>query len=78
MLPSSDNVLSWYRTEVNIQAIPFQAGQLDFVSYARQIELLKPANLALLGGLLSIKQFSFSATDNPEDAYKKSVYYRHS
>jgi len=53
---------------LNIQAIPFQAGQLDFVSYARQVELLKPANLALLGGLLSIKRFSFSATENSEDA----------
>lgn len=54
--------------QLNIQAIPFQAGRLDLISYDRQIQLLKPADLDFLGGLLSIKQFSFAATKNHDDA----------
>jgi len=53
---------------LKIQSIPFQAGQLDFISADNQIKLLKPTNLAVLGGFLSINHFSFSTTENNTDA----------
>ncbi|NOR81784.1 MAG: C4-dicarboxylate ABC transporter [Methyloprofundus sp.] len=54
--------------QLNVYAIPFQAGQLDFISFDKQLKLLHPANLAVLGGLLSVNNFSFSAAEEDDDA----------
>lgn len=54
--------------QLNIQSIPFQLGQLDFITYGKQGQLLKVADLAVLGGVLSIQQFSFAANQNNTDA----------
>ena len=54
--------------QLKIQAIPFQAGQLDFISFDRQLKLLKQADLKVLGGILSINNFSFAAAGVNNDA----------
>jgi len=54
--------------QLKIQAIPFQAGQLDFISFDRQLKLLKQADLKVLGGILSINNFSFAAAGINNDA----------
>ncbi|OQK18068.1 hypothetical protein AU255_09510 [Methyloprofundus sedimenti] len=54
--------------QLKIHAIPFQAGQLDFISFDRQLKLLKQADLAVLGGILSINNFSFAAVEINNDA----------
>lgn len=54
--------------QIKIQAIPFQAGQLDFISFDKQINLLKQADLAVLGGVFSINNFSFSTAEKNEEA----------
>lgn len=54
--------------QLRIQAFPFQSGQLDFISFDKQLKLLKQADLAVLGGILSINNFSFSMPESNADA----------
>lgn len=63
---SEASFINWQ--QLNIQGIPFQPGQLDFISFSKQFTLLKPANLAVLGGIFSIHRFSFAATEDNTDA----------
>ncbi|NOQ17532.1 MAG: hypothetical protein GQ581_10775 [Methyloprofundus sp.] len=56
--------ITWQQLQV--KAIPFAKGRLDFSSYARQLKLLQPANLQVLDGLLSIKEFSFAAVQDDD------------
>ncbi len=57
--------INWH--QLNIHAIPFDAGRLDFISFAKHIELLKAADLSVLGGVFSINQFSLTAAEKDED-----------
>ena len=54
--------------QLKIQSIPFQAGRLDFTSFDKQFRLLQAADLAVLGGILSINNFSFSMAGSNTDA----------
>jgi len=65
-LVTQTSFINWQ--QLKIQAIPFQAGQLDFISFDRQLKLLKQADLKVLGGILSINNFSFAAAGINNDA----------
>lgn len=49
---------------LKLHTIPFQSGQIEFTSFANKIELLNQANLKVLGGTLSINDFSFTSMEN--------------
>lgn len=53
---------------LKIQAIPLAAGQLDFISFDKQLKLSKQADLAVLDGIISINNFSFAAAKSNDDA----------
>jgi hypothetical protein len=52
---------------LNLRAIPFAPGQLDFTLFDRQFRLLQAAKLGVLEGELFIQKFSFSTTENNDD-----------
>ena len=62
---TQNSFINWQ--QLKIQAIPFQAGQLDFIAFDQQFKLLKQADLAVLDGILSINQFSFVASKGSTD-----------
>jgi len=53
-----DSHLYWQA--LSIKNIPFTASQLDFSLAEQQLNLLQPAKLALLDGILSIEKFDFN------------------
>ena len=53
---------------LGLKAIPFAPGELNFSLFDKQIKLLQPADLAVLGGIFSIQKFSFSKAENNEDS----------
>lgn len=61
---SLSSYLNWQ--QLRIKAIPFESGQIDFMVYDKQLELLNKADLPVLGGILSINQFSFAAVENDD------------
>lgn len=63
---TADSFINWQ--QLTLQSIPFQAGRLDFSLFAKQFELLQPADLKLLGGHFLINRFDIAATEGPSDA----------
>lgn len=53
---------------LKLKAIAFDPSQLDFSLFDKQVKLLQPADLAVLGGIFSIQKFSFSKAENNEDS----------
>ncbi|MCF7971805.1 MAG: YdbH domain-containing protein [Methylococcaceae bacterium] len=53
---------------LQLKAIPFASGRLDFSLFDKQVKLLQHADLAVLGGIFSIQEFSFSKAENNEDS----------
>jgi hypothetical protein len=58
--------LNWQ--ELKLKAIAFDPGQLDFSLFDKQVKLLQPSDLTVLGGIFSIQKFSFSKAENNEDS----------
>jgi len=58
--------LNWQ--ELKLKAIAFDPGHLNFSLFDKQIKLLQAADLAVLGGVFSIQNFSFSKAENSEDS----------
>lgn len=63
--PVADSHVQWRKLQLN--AIPFSRGQVDFSVSGKQLTLRNKARLKVLDGLLSIDAFHFSAGDG-EDA----------
>ncbi|MDT8424670.1 MAG: C4-dicarboxylate ABC transporter [Methyloprofundus sp.] len=53
---------------LKLKAIAFAPGRLDFSLFDKQVKLLQSANLAVLGGVFSIQEFSFTKAENNEDS----------
>jgi len=66
LVDAQASFINWQ--QLKIQTIPFQPGRLDFTSFDKQISLLQAADLSVLGGVLSINNFSFSMADGDTDA----------
>ncbi len=61
---SQPSFIDWQRFK--IKAIPFRSGRLDFVIGGQQFRSLKKVDLGVLGGVLSIKHFSFEAVKDDD------------
>jgi hypothetical protein len=65
---SDFNMPSFIRwNKLHISAIPIEAGKLKFIVRNKNIKLLEPSSISLLGGVFDIKQFNWqhSADDEP-------------
>jgi len=52
--------------QIKVRAIPIEAGQLKFLYKNKQIRLLEPSSIPILGGYLDIKQFTWLNTKGDE------------
>jgi hypothetical protein len=68
---SQPSFINWQKLKV--KAIPFEQGRLDFTIVGKQFKLLKKADLAVLGGGLSINHFSFNAVENADVYFEGAV-----
>lgn len=59
--------LSWRRLQV--KAIPVGAGQIEFMTQAKQFRLQQAAEIPLLGGRLHIDRFSYAADNEDADVH---------
>ncbi len=62
--PVLPSFLEWRRLQ--IKKIPIEAGRLDFKLVDKQVALIKPADLKMLDGVFSIKQFSVQGVKNDD------------
>ena len=61
--------------KLKIKAIPIESGQLQFLFRQKNIKLLEPSSIPLLGGFMDIKQFNWfrATTDEPKVFFEGGI-----